>query len=244
MSSPGRRLGLSFLRKRGLYWGRGATSFLWAAVGERGRLGPASHGSSISVCPLRGVWASQLWGLRLRKGRESLGPEASLFSVHGCSPDRASIEQLKLDSERKVALVVPAFETLHYRFSFPSSKAELLALLDSGSLYTFRWERPLLCSAPFSPPPPHPPLPLPRTELLVSAWLSALACSAGTTSGPGATRPQTMPAGERLRPRTVCSGPLTMSPTWWCLVTVPATTPDLWGSAGTRWPTSWSWMHR
>ncbi|XP_042814106.1 LARGE xylosyl- and glucuronyltransferase 2 isoform X1 [Panthera tigris] len=52
---------------------------------------------------------------------------------------RASIEQLKLDSERKVALVVPAFETLHYRFSFPSSKAELLALLDSGSLYTFRY---------------------------------------------------------------------------------------------------------
>ncbi|XP_025784021.1 LARGE xylosyl- and glucuronyltransferase 2 [Puma concolor] len=52
---------------------------------------------------------------------------------------RASIEQLKLDSERKVALVVPAFETLHYRFSFPSSKADLLALLDSGSLYTFRY---------------------------------------------------------------------------------------------------------
>ncbi|XP_059242738.1 xylosyl- and glucuronyltransferase LARGE2 isoform X4 [Mustela nigripes] len=52
---------------------------------------------------------------------------------------RASIEQLKLGSERKAALVVPAFETLHYRFRFPSSKAELLALLDSGSLYTFRY---------------------------------------------------------------------------------------------------------
>ncbi|XP_077623562.1 xylosyl- and glucuronyltransferase LARGE2 isoform X1 [Crocuta crocuta] len=52
---------------------------------------------------------------------------------------RVSIEQLKLGSERKVALVVPAFETLHYRFSFPSSKAELLALLDSGSVYTFRY---------------------------------------------------------------------------------------------------------
>ncbi|XP_045873627.1 LARGE xylosyl- and glucuronyltransferase 2 isoform X2 [Meles meles] len=52
---------------------------------------------------------------------------------------RASIEQLKLGSERKVALVVPAFETLHYRFRFPGSKAELLALLDSGSLYTFRY---------------------------------------------------------------------------------------------------------
>ncbi|XP_027966842.1 LARGE xylosyl- and glucuronyltransferase 2 isoform X2 [Eumetopias jubatus] len=52
---------------------------------------------------------------------------------------RASIEQLKLGSERRAALVVPAFETLHYRFSFPSSKAEVLALLDSGSLYTFRY---------------------------------------------------------------------------------------------------------
>eukprot|EP00071_Canis_lupus_P027637 XP_022261194.1 LARGE xylosyl- and glucuronyltransferase 2 isoform X2 [Canis lupus familiaris] len=52
---------------------------------------------------------------------------------------RASIEQLQLGSEQKAALVVPAFETLHYRFSFPSSKAELLALLDSGALYTFRF---------------------------------------------------------------------------------------------------------
>ncbi|KAM4848741.1 xylosyl- and glucuronyltransferase LARGE2 isoform X1 [Urocitellus parryii] len=52
---------------------------------------------------------------------------------------RASIEQLELGSRRKAALVVPAFETLRYRFTFPSSKAELLALLDSGSLYTFRY---------------------------------------------------------------------------------------------------------
>lgn len=51
---------------------------------------------------------------------------------------------------------MPAFETLRYRFSFPSSKAELLALLDSGSLYTFRWERPLLCSAPCPTPVPPP----------------------------------------------------------------------------------------
>ncbi|XP_060032494.1 xylosyl- and glucuronyltransferase LARGE2 isoform X2 [Erinaceus europaeus] len=52
---------------------------------------------------------------------------------------RTSIEQLELGSRRKAALVVPAFETLHYRFGFPSSKAELLALLDSGSLHTFRY---------------------------------------------------------------------------------------------------------
>ncbi|XP_039723808.1 xylosyl- and glucuronyltransferase LARGE2 isoform X8 [Pteropus medius] len=51
---------------------------------------------------------------------------------------RASIEQLELGSGRKAALVVPAFETLHYHFTFPNSKAELLALLDAGSLYTFR----------------------------------------------------------------------------------------------------------
>ncbi|NIG60408.1 glycosyltransferase-like 1B [Pontoporia blainvillei] len=52
---------------------------------------------------------------------------------------RASIQQLELGSRRKAALVVPAFETLHYRFSFPGSKAELLALLDAGSLHTFRY---------------------------------------------------------------------------------------------------------
>ncbi|XP_030773019.1 LARGE xylosyl- and glucuronyltransferase 2 isoform X4 [Rhinopithecus roxellana] len=52
---------------------------------------------------------------------------------------RASIEQLGLGSQRKAALVVPAFETLHYRFSFPHSKVELLALLDVGALYTFRY---------------------------------------------------------------------------------------------------------
>ncbi|XP_007944753.1 LARGE xylosyl- and glucuronyltransferase 2 [Orycteropus afer afer] len=52
---------------------------------------------------------------------------------------RASMEQLELSSRPKVALVVPAFESLHYRLSFPASKAELLALLDAGSLYTFRY---------------------------------------------------------------------------------------------------------
>ncbi|KFO19873.1 Glycosyltransferase-like protein LARGE2 [Fukomys damarensis] len=52
---------------------------------------------------------------------------------------RASIEQLGLGGLRKAALVVPAFESLHYRFSFPRSKAELLALLDAGALYTFRY---------------------------------------------------------------------------------------------------------
>lgn len=67
---------------------------------------------------------------------------------------RASIKQLELRSGRKVALVVPAFETLHYHFSFPSSKVDLLALLDAGALYTFRWGKPLLYS-PLSPSAPQ-----------------------------------------------------------------------------------------
>ncbi|KAM6464431.1 xylosyl- and glucuronyltransferase LARGE2 isoform 2-T8 [Liasis olivaceus] len=51
---------------------------------------------------------------------------------------RSSIMQLEL-SPKKVALIVPAFETLHYRLNFPKSKAELLTMLDMGSLYTFRY---------------------------------------------------------------------------------------------------------
>ncbi|XP_008936798.1 PREDICTED: glycosyltransferase-like protein LARGE2, partial [Merops nubicus] len=50
---------------------------------------------------------------------------------------RNSIQQLGLP-QRKAALIVPAFETLHYRLTFPKSKAELLSMLDMGSLYTFR----------------------------------------------------------------------------------------------------------
>lgn len=70
-------------------------------------------------------------GLRLSRGK------APGLSAH-MPLLRASIEQLELGSRRKAALVVPAFETLHYRFSFPNSKAELLTLLDAGFLYTFR----------------------------------------------------------------------------------------------------------
>uniref|UniRef100_A0A8C0EFZ0 LARGE xylosyl- and glucuronyltransferase 2 n=1 Tax=Bubo bubo TaxID=30461 RepID=A0A8C0EFZ0_BUBBB len=42
---------------------------------------------------------------------------------------RNSIQQLELP-RRKAALIVPAFETLHYRLTFPKSKAELLSMLD------------------------------------------------------------------------------------------------------------------
>lgn len=37
------------------------------------------------------------------------------------------------------ALVVPAFETQRYRINFPRTKAELLAMLDMGTLFTFRY---------------------------------------------------------------------------------------------------------
>lgn len=42
-------------------------------------------------------------------------------------------------SKEKTALVVPAFETQRYRINFPRSKSELLAMLDMGTLFTFRY---------------------------------------------------------------------------------------------------------
>ena len=51
---------------------------------------------------------------------------------------RKAVVQLDMAHSRK-ALVVPAFETLRYRLSFPKSKAELLSMLDMGTLYTFRY---------------------------------------------------------------------------------------------------------
>uniref|UniRef100_A0AAX7UWF5 LARGE xylosyl- and glucuronyltransferase 2 n=1 Tax=Astatotilapia calliptera TaxID=8154 RepID=A0AAX7UWF5_ASTCA len=54
------------------------------------------------------------------------------------SMDRKSVVQMDMAHTKK-ALVVPAFETLRYRLSFPKSKAELLSMLDMGTLYTFRY---------------------------------------------------------------------------------------------------------
>uniref|UniRef100_H2SEV6 LARGE xylosyl- and glucuronyltransferase 2 n=2 Tax=Takifugu rubripes TaxID=31033 RepID=H2SEV6_TAKRU len=51
---------------------------------------------------------------------------------------RKSVLQMDMAHTKK-ALVVPAFETLRYRLSFPKSKAELLSMLDMGTLYTFRY---------------------------------------------------------------------------------------------------------
>ena len=135
----------------------------WAGPGENhgtwvggGRVG-GTHGpwqgrlcSFLNPSPRFRVRWPQKLGPTSNKKRTP-GPSAggrapsSSLRFMGCSLLRASIEQLELGGKRKAALVVPAFETLHYRFSFPSSKAELLTLLDAGSLYTFRWERPLAC---------------------------------------------------------------------------------------------------
>ncbi|KAJ3612680.1 hypothetical protein NHX12_020945 [Muraenolepis orangiensis] len=49
---------------------------------------------------------------------------------------RKSVVQLDMANSKK-ALVVPAFETLRYRLSYPKSKAELLSQLDMGTLFTF-----------------------------------------------------------------------------------------------------------
>ncbi|XP_062239133.1 xylosyl- and glucuronyltransferase LARGE1 [Platichthys flesus] len=51
---------------------------------------------------------------------------------------RKSVVQLDMANNKK-ALVVPAFETLRYRLSYPKSKAELLSQLDMGTLFTFRY---------------------------------------------------------------------------------------------------------
>ncbi|XP_075738255.1 xylosyl- and glucuronyltransferase LARGE2s isoform X2 [Rhipicephalus microplus] len=51
---------------------------------------------------------------------------------------KRSVFALGIESSRK-ALIVPAFETQRYRLSFPKTKAELLSMLDMGTLFTFRY---------------------------------------------------------------------------------------------------------
>lgn len=57
--------------------------------------------------------------------------------LSSCPLSRKSVIQLDLANTKKVT-IVPAFETLRYRLSFPKSKAELLSMLDMGTLFTFR----------------------------------------------------------------------------------------------------------
>ncbi|RLU22382.1 hypothetical protein DMN91_004660 [Ooceraea biroi] len=49
------------------------------------------------------------------------------------------INRLGIGEPDKVALIVPAFETERYRFTFPANKEELLKFLKRGILYTFRY---------------------------------------------------------------------------------------------------------
>merc|ERR1712002_876381 len=42
-------------------------------------------------------------------------------------------------SSPRQALIVPAFESQRYRVNFPQSKAELVHMLDMGTLFTFRY---------------------------------------------------------------------------------------------------------
>ncbi|KAI0217770.1 LARGE xylosyl- and glucuronyltransferase 1 [Lamellibrachia satsuma] len=51
---------------------------------------------------------------------------------------RRVVVMTDLAIERK-ALIVPAFETQRYRFTVPSSKAELISMLDLGTVFTFRY---------------------------------------------------------------------------------------------------------
>ncbi|XP_062582087.1 xylosyl- and glucuronyltransferase LARGE1-like [Saccostrea cucullata] len=52
---------------------------------------------------------------------------------------KSVVSRIDMEKEKK-ALVVPAFETPRYRFEFPSSKDELLKKLDSGEIFTFRYD--------------------------------------------------------------------------------------------------------
>ena len=48
-------------------------------------------------------------------------------------------EAIKVLGSDKRTLIVPAFETLLYRFKFPADKGELLKMLKKGSIFTFRY---------------------------------------------------------------------------------------------------------
>uniref|UniRef100_A0ACB8FP18 LARGE xylosyl- and glucuronyltransferase 1 n=1 Tax=Sphaerodactylus townsendi TaxID=933632 RepID=A0ACB8FP18_9SAUR len=79
--------------------------------------------------------------LVLRQSLILLSPNRSILNPVDNSWEevvRKSVVQLDLANTKK-ALIVPAFETLRYRLSFPKSKAELLSMLDMGTLFTFRF---------------------------------------------------------------------------------------------------------
>ncbi|XP_048779564.1 xylosyl- and glucuronyltransferase LARGE1-like [Ostrea edulis] len=52
---------------------------------------------------------------------------------------KSIVSRIDMEKENK-ALVVPAFETQRYRFTFPNTKEELLNKLDNGEIFTFRYD--------------------------------------------------------------------------------------------------------
>ncbi|XP_074602877.1 xylosyl- and glucuronyltransferase LARGE2s-like [Brevipalpus obovatus] len=52
---------------------------------------------------------------------------------------KRSILTMDLSNNPKRALIIPAFETQRYRIDFPKSKADLIKMLDLGTLFTFRY---------------------------------------------------------------------------------------------------------
>ena len=48
-------------------------------------------------------------------------------------------EAIRVIGSEKRALVIPAFETLLYKFNFPSNKTKLVQMLSDSSVYTFRY---------------------------------------------------------------------------------------------------------
>lgn len=59
-----------------------------------------------------------------------------MYGLYEYLKKAVSMMDMKASSK---ALIVPAFETQRYRLTFPKSKAELLSMLDVGTLFTFRY---------------------------------------------------------------------------------------------------------
>lgn len=64
---------------------------------------------------------------------------AGLYEYLKHSIELAGMNFETTSKSQNKALVVPAFETLLYRISFPKNKAELLRMLNFATLFTFRY---------------------------------------------------------------------------------------------------------
>ncbi|GIY24010.1 LARGE xylosyl- and glucuronyltransferase 2 [Caerostris extrusa] len=60
-------------------------------------------------------------------------------SVASMGLESSTKQQFMIHFNVSGSLIVPAFETQRYRLTFPKSKAELLSMLDMGTLFTFRY---------------------------------------------------------------------------------------------------------